>query len=155
MDLRRLRAGEWIAALGGAVLAVSLFVPWYPELTGWEALAVNDVLLALFAALAVAVLVVTATQAVPAVPMSVAGLSALAGLIAVVVVLVRVVWLPDGADARETGVWLALAGAFGIAVGSALAMRDERLSKPGRWTDLSGRPSPPPAEIEPIRPPAP
>ena len=29
MDLRRLRAGEWIAGVSGVVLLVSLFLPWY------------------------------------------------------------------------------------------------------------------------------
>ena len=29
MDLRRLRAGEWLAAAAGVALVVSLFLPWY------------------------------------------------------------------------------------------------------------------------------
>jgi hypothetical protein len=29
MDLRRLRAGEWIVAVSGAALLASLFLPWY------------------------------------------------------------------------------------------------------------------------------
>lgn len=29
MDLRRLRAGEWMLAAGSALLLVSLFIPWY------------------------------------------------------------------------------------------------------------------------------
>ena len=29
MDLRRLRAGEWFAGVGGIALIVSLLLPWY------------------------------------------------------------------------------------------------------------------------------
>jgi len=29
MDLRRLRVGEWLAGVGGAALAISLFLPWW------------------------------------------------------------------------------------------------------------------------------
>ncbi len=70
-------------------------------------------------------------------------------------VVIRVLDLPDGAGAREWGLWLGLAGALGILAGSLIALRDERRSRPGRITDLSGRPAPPPAEIEAIRPPRP
>ena len=67
MDLRRLRHGEWIAAAGGVVLVVSLFLDWYREfvgvdlavgLTGFESFDVLDVvlvLIALLAAIAIAV----------------------------------------------------------------------------------------------------
>lgn len=53
MDISRVRRGEWIALLGGALLAVAVFLPWYGlerngvvgdvtggpgvTLTGWEA----------------------------------------------------------------------------------------------------------------------
>src|SRR5688572_20013404 len=47
MDLRRLRAGEWIAAVSGAAVLASLFLPWYDDgaadLSGWEALGAIDV----------------------------------------------------------------------------------------------------------------
>jgi hypothetical protein len=157
MDLRRLRVGEWIAALAGLVLLVSLFIPWYgePHTTAWEALAVNDVLLAAFALFAVALLFVTAMQAAPAVPIFLDALVALAGMVASVLVLVRVGFLPDGADSREAGLWLGLAGALGVAVGGWISMRDQRLSRPGRPTDLSGRPVAEPAEVEVQPPPGP
>jgi hypothetical protein len=158
MDLRRLRAGEWITAGSGIVLLVSLFLPWYggsaaagaSDASGWESLAVLDIVLALIAAAAVALLVITATQRLPAVPLTVNTFVALAGLLAIVLVLVRVVDLPDDAGAREWGLWTGLAGALGIAAGALVAMRDERLSPSGRHTDLSGRPAPPPPELEPI-----
>src|SRR5215210_7662921 len=133
MDLRRLGAGEWIAALAGVGLLVSLFLPWYtaPRLTAWEALALTDVLLAVVAAGALAVLLITAAQRVPAVPLAADGLLTSAGLVAVVLVLVRLLWLPAEAGDRAAALWLGLAGALGIVVGGFLAMRDERLSKEG------------------------
>jgi formate hydrogenlyase subunit 3/multisubunit Na+/H+ antiporter MnhD subunit len=155
MDLRRLRAGEWITAISGVALLVSLFAPWYeaddaPATSGFESLAVIDILLALVAAGAVALLIITAAQRLPAVPLTVSTLVCLSGLLAVVLVLIRVLDLPGDASAREWGLWLGLAGALGIVVGSLIAMRDERPSRPGHPTDLSGRPAPPPAEIETI-----
>jgi hypothetical protein len=149
MDLRRLRIGEWILAASGGALLVSLFLPWYDAaLTAWESFAVIDIVLALIAAAAVAVLLITATQSVPAVPIMLESLVTLAGIAATVIVIVRVLNLPDGAGGREWAIWLGLAGALGIAVGGLVAMRDERLSSPGDHTDHTGRPAPPPAEVE-------
>jgi len=150
MDLRRLRAGEWIAAASGAALLVSLFLPWYgsPDLTAWEALSAIDVLLAFVAAAGVLLALVTATQRVPAVSIALSALVTLAGLVGIVLVLMRTLDVPDGAGGREWALWLGLAGAAGIVVGAVLAMRDERLSKPGRHTDATGRPVSSPSEIE-------
>jgi hypothetical protein len=157
MDLRRLRTGEWIAALAGFLMLGSLFLPWYgtPDASGWEAMAVNDVVLAAIAVFAVATLVVTASQPVPSLPIALDALLSLAALVGLVLVLVRVVSLPEGADTREVGLWLGLAAMIGINAGGWIAMRDQRLSKPGKPTDLSGRPVAAPAEIEVVAPPDP
>jgi hypothetical protein len=153
MDLRRLRAGEWTVAGSGVVLLLALFLPWYTvdsgqSATAWQLFAVLDVVLALIAASALALLIVTATQPVPAVPVALAGLVTLAGVVATVLVLIRIVDLPDGAAGREWASWLGLAGSLGIVGGGMLAVRDERLSAPGRHTDQTGRPAPPPPDIE-------
>jgi len=149
MDLRRLRAGEWIVALSGVALLGSLFAPWYAAgRTGWEALAANDVILALIAGAAVALWLITASQSVPALPIAFAALVTLAGAVATILVAVRVIWPAGGAGSRDWGIWLALAGALGIAAGGWIGMRDERLSKPSRPTDSTGRPAPPPPEVE-------
>ena len=171
MDLRRLRAGEWIAAISGIALLVSLFLPWYgyeaarPGLlaipdgaTGWQAFAVTDVALAVLAAFGVALLLVTAAQRTVAVPVALAGLTALAGTIALALaaVLVAIEVSPGGpiATSREPGAWLGLVAAAGLAVGGWVAIHDERLSAPGRPTDATGRPAPP-REIDPIPAPKP
>ena len=159
MDLRRLRAGEWAAAASGAVLLVSLFLPWYGSgddtLTAWQSLAFIDVLLAIAALSGLALPVVTATQRVPAVPIALSAFVTIAGMLAVVLVVTRIASLPDGADGREWGVWLALAGAFGVLAGGAFSMRDERLSPSGGNTDVTGRPTQGPREVERIPAPRP
>jgi len=159
MDLRRLRAGEWIAAASGAALLASLFLPWYggaeETFSAWESLAALDVLLALVASAGVLLLIVTATQVVPAVPIALSAFVVLAGLFGVVLVVIRLISVPDEALGREWGVWLALAGAAGIVAGASLAMRDERLSGPGRHTDLTGRPTAAPPELDTIPAPRP
>jgi hypothetical protein len=160
MDLRRLRLGEWITAISGVVLLASLFAPWYgaedvAATSGFESLAVLDVVLALVAAAAVALLIITAAQRLPAVPLTFNTLVCLLGLLAVVLVLVRVLDLPDAADAREWGLWLGLVAALGITIGSLIALRDERRSRPGRPTDLGGAPAGPPAEVETLPAPPP
>ena len=155
MDLRRLRAGEWITAVAGVVLLASLFLPWYADAgdaastaSGFEALSVIDLLLALIALAAVALLLVTAGQRLPAVPVAMSVFVAYGGLLATLLVLFRWLDLPGDAASREWGLWPALAASLGIAAGALVAMRDERLSAPGRHTDLSGRPTPPPPELE-------
>ncbi len=148
MDLRRLGAGEWLVGLGGIALLVSLFLPWYEgggdELSAWDTLAVTDVLLALIAAFALLVWIVTVTQRVPALPLALDGLLWIAALFGVLLVLWRVLSVPGEADGRAWALWLGLVGALGILVGSWRAMADERLSTPGRTTDLAGVPVDPP-----------
>jgi formate hydrogenlyase subunit 3/multisubunit Na+/H+ antiporter MnhD subunit len=128
MDLRRLRAGEWVAAASGVALLVSLFLPWYgPESrTAWESLAALDVLLAFVAATGVLLAIATATQAVPAVPIALSALVTFAGIFGVLLVLFRMLDLPNGATGREWALWLGLAGAVGIVAGALIAMREER-----------------------------
>jgi hypothetical protein len=152
MDLRRLRAGEWLAGVSGLVLFVALFLPWYGDdagsRTGWESLGALDVVLAVVALSALAIPVVTALERVPAVPLAHQSLTTLIGLLAVVLVLIRVLNMPDWAAEREWGLWVALAATLGIAGGGLVAMRDERLTRGERHTDLTGVPVAAPPDIE-------
>jgi hypothetical protein len=128
MDLRRLRAGDWIVAISGAALLVSLFLPWYGQgRTAWEALTIGDVILFLIAAAAVGVLVATATHRVPAVPIALTATVGLLGIVATAFVAVRVIWLPGGVEGREWGLWLGLAGAVGVVAGGWIAVRDDSM----------------------------
>jgi hypothetical protein len=104
MDLRRLRAGEWIMGASGVLLLVALFLPWYElgegfvsgpadvldaHASAWDAFTILDVLLALGAVAAIAVLVVTALEAVPAVPIALQSLATLVSIVLLVLVLFR------------------------------------------------------------------
>jgi hypothetical protein len=159
MDLRRLRAGEWIVGVSGLVLFVALFLPWYGDeagtRTGWQSLGALDVVLAVVALAALAIPVVTAVHRVPAVPLAHQSLVTLAGLLALVLVLIRVLNMPDWAVEREWGLWLGLAATVGIVAGALLAMRDERLTRESRHTDLTGVPVASPREIETLPAPRP
>jgi len=159
MDLRRLRAGEWVASAFGLALLVALFLPWYGTgdtgggtLSGWQSLGILDVLLAIVALSAFLIPVVTAFHRVPAVPLAHQSLTALAGVVALLLVLIRVLNMPDWAVEREWGLWIALAASFGVTAGGLLAMRDERLTRQGRHTDLTGVPVARQREVETLPP---
>jgi hypothetical protein len=141
MDLRRLRAGEWIAGISGAALVVSLFLPWYDGRSAVDELGVGDVIVALIALGGVAAFLLTATQRVPAVPIAFEAVLTLVSVVAVVLVLVQVV-SPDGG--LDWGLWLALASVLGLAGGGWISVREERVAG-----------APPPTEIEPLPAPRP
>jgi len=156
MDLRRLRAGEWIAAAAGAVLIVSLFGPWYEtgplDVTAWEAFSVFDVLLFAAGAIGVGVLVITASQGTAAVGIATQALAFLVTGPLAVATLLRVLNLPSGLDtggaSRTIFAWVGLLAAFGVAAGSLVAMRDERISSTESPTDPTGSPIEAQPEIE-------
>jgi uncharacterized membrane-anchored protein len=158
MDLRRLRSGELIAGASGLVLWVALFLPWYADeagsRTGWQSLGALDVVLAVVGLAALAIPVLTAFYRAPAVPLAHECLTVLAGGLALLLVLIRVLNMPDWADGREPGLWVALAATFGVMAGALVAMRDERLTREGRHTDLTGVPVAEQREVETLpRPP--
>ena len=179
MDLRRLRAGEWMCGLAGAALIASLFLPWYsfevsnhPQIgfpddtdTAWEAFAVLDGLLFVAGCFGIAVLVVTAVQRTVAVPIALSALTAIVASLTLLVLLVRLPSEPDPPRfgrfevpvdvTRVGGIWLGVGAAVVLAAGAWIAIRDERLSRSGETTDATGRPIPPPPEIERIPAPRP
>ena len=156
MDLRRLRAGEWIAGASGVLLLVALFLPWYDaagtDVSAFEAFAVFDVLLVAIALLGVSLVVVTSSQPSAAVGIALDALVTIIAAVVAILLVFRVLNLPgdlEGAG-RAAFAWVGLAAAWGVFAGSLLAMRDERLSKPGRPTDSTGVPVDAPPEIETI-----
>lgn len=158
MDLRRLRAGEWMAGGAGVALLVSLFLPWYSpgEVTAWQAFSVIDLLLAALAAAAIALVPITASQRTPSVAIAYEALLTLAAMVGVLIVLLRVIDLP-GADGRSGGLWLGLAAAAALVAAGLVAMRDERRSDAASPTDATGVPvrSPPEIQTLPAPPPDP
>ena len=127
MGLRRLRAGEWLAAAGGVALIVSLLVlPWHGDATGFEAFAVIDVLLALIAGMAIALAVLQATQDGPAKPVAAGVVSVPLGFLGVLLVLYRLIDQPDAGSAQE-GAFVGLAATLAITVGAWLSIATERV----------------------------
>jgi drug/metabolite transporter (DMT)-like permease len=155
MDLRRLRAGEWIVGAAGLVLLVSLFLSWYDGQSGWESLGILDVILAFVALNALAIPLVTASYRVPALPLAHQSLTVLIGSLALLLVVGRVLNIPDWAEGREGGLWVGLLATLGVVAGGLLAMRDERRSPPGEHTDLTGVPVSEPPQIETLPAPRP
>lgn len=148
MDVRRLRAGEWIAGVAGLVLLASLFLSWYDGQSGWESLGILDVILLLVALDAIAIPFITAAYRVPALPLAHQSLTTLVASVAFLLVVGRVLNIPDWASTREGGLWLGLLATLGVVAGALIAIRDERRSESGRHNDLTGVPMSGPPEIE-------
>ena len=156
MDTSRLTTGDIIAGVGGIVLLISLFLPWYGASvdvagfsasesgSGWEAMSFIDILLFLIALVAIAVVAARAAGRLPAeVPAAVVLLGL--GALAVLLVLYRIIDIPVEGDipdevdlSRKIGVFVALIGAAAVAYGG--------------WRRNTETPRSEPAE--PARPPA-
>ena len=128
MVLKRLRAGEWLAAAGGAALVASLFMKWDDGLG-----TVVRVLLGALAALAILLGVLQATRTSPAGPVGAGVLCIVFGSIGVLLVLLN---LPGA------GAFLALVSTVAITAGGwrSVAAEYVRGLPPGLEPEL--RPSP-------------
>ena len=130
MDLRRLRTWDWLTALAGVVLLVSLFLPWYSaggaNATGWQSFTVIDVIFALAGLAGIALLIAAATQRTAAIPQAVASSIAPLLLVAAVLAVIRLLNLPGAADTREAGVWIGTLAALALFAFDAKSLRDKR-----------------------------
>jgi hypothetical protein len=128
-DLRRARPAEWLALISAAILAASLFMPWYTvagrRMDAWQTLTVIDWLLAVVALIAFGLFATTVTQRSPTLPVAMSVWTTLAGLVGTLSAAVRTIVLPAMASDRCYGVWVALGAAFAVLVAGVLAMRDE------------------------------
>jgi hypothetical protein len=114
--------GRWLAALGGAALLVSLFLPWSEvrgvTRTGWETLSVWDVFIAITGACGIVAALTGGRFGFFRPDLSFNAMTDIFG----VVLTLLVGWLlafdfPPGAD-REPAIYLALAGAAIVATGA-------------------------------------
>ena len=147
MDLRRLRAGEWLAATAGVALIVSLFLPWYEDdsgdVNGFEALTIIDLALAALSVLAISLAVAQATRDNPALPVGAGVLTVTLGILGILLVLFRLVDQPeDDLIGLGIGAWLALAATVSITAGGWLSLANEHVRglPPDREPEL--RPAP-------------
>ncbi len=135
MDTSRLTTGDMIAGVGGIVLLISLFLPWYgvsvdiagvsasESGSGWEALGFIDILLFLISVAAIGIVAARAAGALPddlPAPVILLGLGALAALL----VLYRIIDIPVDGDvpaqvdfSRKIGIFIALIGSGAVAYG--------------------------------------
>jgi hypothetical protein len=168
----RLRAGEWLAVVGAAALLVTLFLPWFglevpgpagnlvnPFLadvtgtSGWSALGLVTIVLALAAIGCAAWLALANATARPVAQLVAASvLTATAGTLAFVVLALRALVFQPGPNdfvVVRYGAWLGLLAALILAVGGWWATKDERTDAPeSAYTPPEPRPAPPPRLTE-------
>jgi hypothetical protein len=126
--VRRLRAGEWLAAAGGVALVVSLESDWYGTRSAVSTFTVIDVLLALLAVLALVLAVLQATQDSPAKPVGAGVLTVTFGFVGVLLVLFRMIDAPSAdAGGLSWGAYLGLASTIAITAGGWLSIGNEHV----------------------------
>ena len=126
MDLRRLRAGEWIVGAAGIALLVSLFLDWYGSANAWQSFSVADIVLLVSALCGIALFLAVATQRSPAVGQGLSACTVPVALLAAVLVVIHALSVPSGAaGGRAIGLWVGLVGAFGVLVGAWRSMGDQ------------------------------
>jgi hypothetical protein len=166
--VRRLRAGEWTAAFGGAALLVTLFLPWFDvELpapasanlvtavlvegggtSGWDTLGWLVLVLALAAVGCAAWLALANALRRPVAQVVAASVvTPTVGTLAFVVLALRALLFQPGPNdivVLRYGAWLGLLAALILAVGGWLAIKDERTNAPeSAYTPPAPRPPPP------------
>jgi hypothetical protein len=135
MDFGRLRTWEWFTGLAGAVLLLSLFLPWYGAegfqgtANAWQAFTVIDIVLALVAAMAIALLVVTAAQRTASLPQTRVALLVWVAVAGLIVALFRLASPPEvltGVETtREIGPYVGVVECIAVMLGAWRSMRDK------------------------------
>ena len=111
-------------------MLVSLFLPWYSvggqKLSAWEAMAVDDVILAIAAVLAIVATIVVGIPRLLSISVAITSLAILPALVGLVVTVYRLISpAPEGDVSLEIGAWLGLAATLSIAVGAWKGADDE------------------------------
>jgi hypothetical protein len=114
--------GQLICGTGGALLIVSLFLPWADgaggERSGWELLTMADVFLLIVGLAAIGMALTDGRFGLFRPDLSLRGAADLLGVVATVLLTWLVIFdFADGAS-REIGVFLALIGAMAVAGGA-------------------------------------
>jgi hypothetical protein len=143
LDSSRVSLGEMIAAAGGLVLLVCMFLPWFDgevrgpgaalevTTTGWEAFGgVFDALIVVLAAVPIGLAVGRATDALPPLPLEPGVLVLGAGALLLVIIGIRLIDPPDAIDvaipslesdtSRKLAAFVALLAAAAVAAGGYL-----------------------------------
>ena len=122
-ERRRFPAGPLVAAIGGVLLLVSLFLDWFDDFTAWTIFEVLDLVLAAIAVFSFATLVRELGVPLPRVRVIAAGALLPLALTAFVVVVSQLVNHPPAGVDRDpdVGAWLALAATAIMLAGAILA----------------------------------
>lgn len=133
MDFSKLSQGAKLALIGGAVLVIDLFLPWYGT-AGFsinafdsEFLAWGGVLLAIAGAV-ILLLKAMGTQDVNAGQFKAEQLATILAGVGTVLIVLR--WLTES-DFVKFGLFLGIAAAAVVTYGSFMAMKDAGLELPG------------------------
>lgn len=129
-----------IAAGGGLLLLISLFLSWFGPFSAWEGFDFTDIVLALIALLAIAIGASIFTGNTFNVPGGHSGALTVAGLLAFGMVAT---WVFEGEE-RKFGLFLALIGTIAIIVGALQLGRGPGVGTSTR-TRASEPSSPPPS----------
>ncbi len=130
--------GELITGVGGALLIVSLFLPWASaggvERSGWELWTMGDVFLLIVGLVAIGKGLSGGRFGLFRPDLSLSGAADLLGVVATILIAWLVIFdFPDGAG-REVGAFLALVAAMAVAGGA------------GDYSTLRGAPLFPPVD---------
>ena len=122
-ERRRFPAGPLVAALGGLLLLVSLFLDWFDDFTAWTIFEALDLVLAAIAVVSLATLVRELGVPLPRARVLAAGALLPLALTGFVVVVSQPVNHPPAGVDRDPGVgaWLALAATAVMLAGAILA----------------------------------
>jgi hypothetical protein len=132
--MRRVRAGDVVVAVAGALLLLSTFLEWYTVrgreegLTAWGAFTLVDLLVAAVALLGIALAVSQLAGRGPSLPVAIGVVTATLALATSLLVLYRILNQPGPNDAIGVGfgAWIGLAACVGVFLGSWLSLSDER-----------------------------
>lgn len=142
-----------IAAGGGLLLFISLFLKWFgaegidETVTGWEVFSLMDIVLAAIGLSVAAIGVMLWTGNTANLPAAPASIVTTAGLIAFGIVVANALDPFEGIDAKF-GVWLALIATIVMIVGG-IQLRDAPAAPRARATEPPAPPPPPPPPANP------
>jgi hypothetical protein len=160
MDIRALRSGELVTAVGAAGLAIVMFVSWFGGRSAWETLTVGRVPLALTIALATTLVVLTLRRRAVSMATSSATVTIGFGTPVLLYLLYRVgIDEPgrNGLVSIDAGAYLGVACMLLILGGAWRTLADERtgaaasLRQTERVLAVRGAARPAPPERDPAR----
>jgi cytochrome bd-type quinol oxidase subunit 2 len=138
----RLRRGEMLAGASAVLLAVFMVGgKWYGagtgkdgSLTGWQALTDLRWLMLVTIIAAVGLVFAQAARRAPAIPVTMSLVVMLLGIVTVLALIYRVLINPP--PHQETGAYLGLLWAVGIAVGGYFSLRQEGIARRDERRDI-------------------